>query len=338
MTGLPILDLVAGIIFIFFLLSVISSSIVEVIMTISRARSKVLEQWLTHIFSNKLPDSNKTLGEAIMDHCSVTASSGDGQSNSYIDAKNFVSAFLEKVTYDPADPKSVATDFTSLIEKIKASTLIPEELKRVLLGYATEVTDAYQAMTVKTTGQIEMFRAKFENWFDSSMDRITGTLKKKYLQPFTFCVGIFVTLFMNADSIAISKYLYTNKDAQGKLAAIAYSAPTNEEFQKKVQQIDNLKKDNPTDTVTINKLESDIKASMETIKTTKEQIPSGLPLGWDNDHFGRDNAVTKIAGWLITIFAIFMGAPFWFDLLSKISNLRGAGPKPKSSTDKKGKK
>jgi hypothetical protein len=338
MTGFPILDLVAGMIFIFFLLSVISSSIVEVFMTLSKARSKILAQWLTGIFDKQVPGANKTLGQAIMDHCSVTAISGDGKSNSYIDAKNFVSAFIEKVTYDPADPKSVATDFSSLIDKIRDSDLVPQELKRVLLGYATEVRDAYEATQTKTTGQIEMFRTKFENWFDSSMDRITGTLKKKYLQPFTFTVGVFITLFMNADSIAISRYLYTNKDAQGKLAALAYSAPTNEEFQKKVAQMDKVKKDDPKDTATMSKMESDIKTSIETIKTTQAEIPSGLPLGWDNDHFGRDNWLTKTAGWLLTIFAIFMGAPFWFDLLNKISNLRGSGPKPKSSTDKKSKK
>ena len=34
---------------------------------------------------------------------------------------------------------------------------------------------------------------------------------------------------------------------------------------------------------------------------------------------------SKITGLLVTILAIMMGAPFWFDLLNKISNLRGTG-------------
>jgi len=33
-----------------------------------------------------------------------------------------------------------------------------------------------------------------------------------------------------------------------------------------------------------------------------------------------------------------MGAPFWFDLLNKISNLRGTGTKPQSSSDDDDKK
>ena len=43
----------------------------------------------------------------------------------------------------------------------------------------------------------------------------------------------------------------------------------------------------------------------------------------------------KLLGFLITAFAISLGAPFWFDLLNKLVNLRGAGkkegdPKPES--------
>ena len=32
-----------------------------------------------------------------------------------------------------------------------------------------------------------------------------------------------------------------------------------------------------------------------------------------------------IVGWLITIAAISLGAPFWFDLLGKIAHLRASG-------------
>ena len=43
--------------------------------------------------------------------------------------------------------------------------------------------------------------------------------------------------------------------------------------------------------------------------------------------------VEKVAGLLATTFAITMGAPFWFQLLQKLVNLRGAGPKPISQSD-----
>ncbi|WFT88401.1 hypothetical protein [Rhizobium leguminosarum] len=38
---------------------------------------------------------------------------------------------------------------------------------------------------------------------------------------------------------------------------------------------------------------------------------------------------SKIIGWLFTAVALSLGAPFWFDTLSKFMNVRGAGEKPK---------
>ena len=61
-----------------------------------------------------------------------------------------------------------------------------------------------------------------------------------------------------------------------------------------------------------------------------------IPLGWSSDSFDFFQEpkwilvlLSKLAGWTITALAIFLGAPFWFDLLSKIVNLRGSGGKPK---------
>jgi hypothetical protein len=38
--------------------------------------------------------------------------------------------------------------------------------------------------------------------------------------------------------------------------------------------------------------------------------------------------LTKVLGWFVTGLALSLGAPFWFDLLGKFMNIRGAGPKP----------
>jgi hypothetical protein len=58
-----------------------------------------------------------------------------------------------------------------------------------------------------------------------------------------------------------------------------------------------------------------------------------LPLGWDNISSDTSSSTgllvaRKILGFLLTAFAISLGAPFWFDLLQNVANLRGAGPKP----------
>ena len=45
--------------------------------------------------------------------------------------------------------------------------------------------------------------------------------------------------------------------------------------------------------------------------------------------------IKKFAGWFMTGLALSLGAPFWFDLLSKFVNIRGAGVKPERQDAKK---
>jgi hypothetical protein len=44
--------------------------------------------------------------------------------------------------------------------------------------------------------------------------------------------------------------------------------------------------------------------------------------------------ILKILGLLITIVAVSLGAPFWFDLLKCLINVRMAGEKPDDSNKK----
>jgi hypothetical protein len=66
----------------------------------------------------------------------------------------------------------------------------------------------------------------------------------------------------------------------------------------------------------------------------------GIPMGWRGaavPHGGGQIAMT-VAGWLLTILAISLGAPFWFDTLSRLSRLRSSGkpetPLPASGSGK----
>jgi hypothetical protein len=58
-----------------------------------------------------------------------------------------------------------------------------------------------------------------------------------------------------------------------------------------------------------------------------------FPVGWEesNRPHGVDGWTVAVAGWLLTGFAITLGAPFWFDVLGKVSNLRAAGRRPDSA-------
>ena len=347
MTNFPILDLVAGMIFVFFLLSIISSSAVEMILTGGKFRAKALEKWLTDIFKETVTlagGTQKPLGMAIMDHCTVTALSGTGKSTSYIAAPNFVSALLEKISFDPQNPDNIPADIAAYKTVIQNSTALPPELKRVFLMYATEAQNA----ATETLHSIDLFKGKIENWFDSNMDRVGGYLKTTYTRPFTFLVAAVTALALNADSIAIAKYLYNNPDARAKVAASAYAAAHDDKYQ---QQVDALKRSlpaakNDTTVATLQQLTDSLNEKWKELNIAKAALEdNSIPLGWSSveckDKQGW-NAVLfvlgKFAGLFATFLAITMGAPFWFDVLNKVSNLRGTGTKPQESKNKNTKK
>jgi hypothetical protein len=339
MSGFPILDLVIGMIFIYFLLSVISSSAVEMILTAAKARAKILAEWLNRIFDTVVKEDGKekTVGQLIMDHCAIIALSEKGKAPSYIDAKNFTSALIEKITYDPKNPKSIAANIDDIITALKNTTLLSTEMQRALLGYAYEARDTYAALSTKTISEIEYFRAKVENWFDTSMDRLTGTFKRRYSRPFTLLVAIITAVALNADSISIAKYLYSNPEARAKIVAQAYQAASDSTYVKRFNEVHA----SPQDSVTMQQIKNDINKSLQNINEANAALTGDIPLGWKTivkSTISPATVITKITGLLATILAIFMGAPFWFDLLNKIANLRSTGAKPASSTDTDNKK
>ncbi|RME06149.1 MAG: hypothetical protein D6816_08055 [Bacteroidetes bacterium] len=52
-----------------------------------------------------------------------------------------------------------------------------------------------------------------------------------------------------------------------------------------------------------------------------------LGLGWQPGDLsvGAEDWTIRIFGWLLTALAISLGAPFWFDILKKIINIRSSG-------------
>jgi hypothetical protein len=72
---------------------------------------------------------------------------------------------------------------------------------------------------------------------------------------------------------------------------------------------------------------------------TQKAADISLPLGWKKAPWTLAGevgfnaqlfwlALAKLFGLVASIFAVALGAPFWFDTLSRVANLRGAGTPP----------
>ena len=349
MSGFPILDLVVGMIFIYFLLSIICSSAVELWSSLRRVRARVLERWLENIFQENAlkadgTPSGKTVGQAIMDHCMVTVLSGTKKSPEYIDSQNFVSALLDQITRgNPAAGSTISlppSDLPGYIQAIKNSKALSGELKRTLLIYANEAQQAAAAInaipqvahvvnniTTSIKSEFELFREKLERWYDTNGDRLTASFKRRKIMPLTIIMAILITVGLNADSLMIGKYLYDHKEMSKQFADKASTS-----IESYVPRMDSIKKLAPdTSPVTIEKLNSNLALVRQDIDSFYKAIPD-LPLGWKNGKIEIKKFPAHILGWLATILAICLGAPFWFDILNKVASLRGSGSKPATTT------
>ena len=177
------------------------------------------------------------------------------------------------------------------------------------------------------------------------MDRLTGALKKRYSRPTTFVVALVIACLLNADSIAIAKYLYSNPEIRTKIAMQAYDATKDSALKEQVRQMQVNPGSPSSDSMSIEEIKNTITKKITDINKVKQGLSDVMPLTWKHGELnGTDGKFSglllfsKITGLLATILAIMMGAPFWFDLLNKVSNLRSTGAKPATSSNADAKK
>ena len=124
------------------------------------------------------------------------------------------------------------------------------------------------------------------------MTRMSGWYARR-VKVIIFVIAAAVAIATNASSIHLVEQLWSNDALRTQLAAqaevVADSTTSNEEM-----------------TDTLQRLEM-------------------FPIGWNEPPVGLVEWLKTVLGWAITVAAISLGAPFWFDLLSKVARLRGTG-------------
>ena len=136
------------------------------------------------------------------------------------------------------------------------------------------------------------------------MERLSGAYKRQ-LKWITMLIGLAVAVAFNADSLRVATTLWNDPERR---ALVVESAT-------KVVQEGLPKGGQPGNT---------------------GEMLRPLPIGWNcattpsawKCATMEPPTTMQIAGWLLTAAALSLGAPFWFDLLSKFMNVRGAGAKP----------
>jgi len=215
---------------------------------------------------------------------------GKNSPPSYLSAQSFRSILMQ-ILGQKGEKLNVA-------ERI--GELPDEELKKVL----------YQLLE-DANFRVTLFKDNVESWYDDIMDRASGWYKR-FAQKFTFIIGLGIAIIFNADTIAIYSSLSNTSQADlDKLVALAENVSNQEQVTETTSNIN--------------------REVYELIESNLEDLKDPLSIGWggfDVAAFTWHNWLLKAFGWLVMAICISKGAPFWFDLLKKAVNIRGAGGVP----------
>jgi hypothetical protein len=285
-----VLDVAIGLVFVYLLLGILCTTVNEWIAGILGARAKNLQQGI-HGLLDSQSLGNIPFLEAFYQHPLISGMMRDGKQPSYLASRSFATAIMDLVTPGVTGPITLV----NLVDGINA---LPDG----------DVKKALAALLSNVGGDLTNAQQNIENWFDDTMDRVSGWYKRT-TQIWTIVIAVFLTVLANADTINIARRLWVDPTVRSAVVEQA----------KQRAQIP---------------LPAGGAPSGNTL-TGADSTALGNLLGWTGDSMPADLGAwfERILGWIFTAIAVSLGAPFWFDTLNRFVNLRNAGNAPaKQST------
>jgi hypothetical protein len=337
MFGLELLEIAIGLVFIYLLLSLICTSLREMIESYLKQRASDLERGIREMLT--VPGQS---GGAV-DYVSKlykhplvrSLYQGDydpakkGNLPSYIPARTFALALMDVVMPTTDEHRSGAAGSTYPVNKeplplhplwVEVNKIPNQQVKEALIPLLEAGGD-----------DMRKVRENIEEWYNSSMDRVSGWYKRRS-QVIVLVLGIIIAVIVNADTIILVRSLANDAAVRNALVTLS------QEYVNSNAQSATPKPNADSQYESCKEDENSSACKIE--KNLSEVRRLGLPLGWDFTDtrsappFSLEDPtpwLSKICGWLITAFAISLGAPFWFDVLNKFIVIRSTvKPKEKS--------
>ncbi|HKV35246.1 MAG TPA: hypothetical protein VJP89_13005 [Pyrinomonadaceae bacterium] len=309
-----ILEVIIGLIFVYLLLSIMCTAANEWVAALTRRRGETLRRGIAQLLAGQNlapaaaasdaannPGAAKdaqTLLEAFYEHPLIASMIHDKNHPAYLSPRNF-SATLTDIITGANKGRLVFKDVVDAVDNLPDG-----EVKRSLA-----------ALLRRSDEDLDKARFAIEGWFNDAMDRVSGWYKRR-TQLWTIILAAVLTLVANADTIQIARKLWTDPVLR---SAVVEEAKARAQKPRPTVSVEYENEDDPTNpTVTRNEGNQ---------VSERERDLLGQLVGWRGDWRQNWSWLTPL-GWLLTILAISMGAPFWFDMLNKIMNIRFAGKSP----------
>ncbi|QZZ18868.1 hypothetical protein J5X98_15550 [Leptothermofonsia sichuanensis E412] len=244
-----------------------------------------------------------------------------------------------------------------------------QEIKRLLSTVPKPVKDTLESLAGRAHAKLErgenyvnQFREELALWFDRSMSRASGVYKRN-AKGVAIILGVLLAIITNADSFYMATRLASDENLRKVVTDRAsqlssgkdVTAITEAELEDLKNKADIVLQDltlpvgwNPPNVIRQFRcnLETSpapaVDGSLEVVRTRAEErndlrraclgpdAKTDVPVILQLMVAKPLEALRRLMGWLITGIAIAMGAPFWFDLLNRVVNVRNTGGKPPS--------
>ena len=253
-------------------------------------------------------------------------------------------------------------DYQSYVEIQKGLGKLPDSVRESLAVLARRA----QTRVRQTESDINQLREEVSLWFDRSMSRTSGVYKRN-AKGVAILIGIAIASFTNSDTFHVFSRLSSDENLRQvitKRAGEVVPAPNGARPPLR-QELDEIRKQ--TDSVLKN-VALPISWSPANLSKQFDCAPAA-PINRENvtseqewvtvldsclnrqlgdrelSFFEKMQLTAEVAlsrpwpmfkillGWVLSGVAIAMGAPFWFDLLSKVVNVRNTGSKPKPAPE-----
>jgi hypothetical protein len=326
-----ILQIIISVVVIYLIFSVLVYVIVEWISGMLQMRGKMLRKAVLDLFRDE------RIGKLIYDHPHVESlKPANGRLPSYIPASSVAAVLIDivgaKVTEDPA--ARISQPYQNFVKGIE--TLEKSHHRELLITLAQQAKD------------VKALTASIEKWYNDAMDRVSGWYKKR-LRTVIVIVAAVVTVGFNVDTIHVILATKADPALRQQLNDLADRVINDATINQIVAEDGgdlNYREDyvndssiNPEDSIALQadaahqdsimeaKLQKKTHERMDQFVYLNQLISdSSLPIGWGKD--SKFPSLYVLLGWMITTVALTAGAPFWFDMLKKLVNIRAAGIKP----------
>jgi hypothetical protein len=308
------IDVAIGLAFLYLLLALVVTTTQELIATYLNWRAKdlyaaiesMLQEAKTEASADKPAASvvSQLFAHSLLKNLRKDPKSTQiGHGPSYIPSLTFAAALLDVLQAKRKPSQATgASDVVAGAEQLVAEIAIPK-LKEPLLA----LVRATRGKLDEFDSEIAVVTAAIETWFNDRMARASGWYKRR-AQLFGGILALVVVGVINADSIAIGSVLW--RDTAVREAVVA-EADAYHKANATGENVTQPRKDNDP----IKRLEA-----------------SELPLGWQAAPEVLYGYFCKLAGLLISALAVSLGSGFWFNLLGRLLQLRGTGPRISPTT------